>query len=146
MNALQQDTILLGYIYGGINSSQLNPFSSNQTSTTSASSVAYKVWLTRNSTSIEKLPRTSNWHPLTIFPNPAKESIRLSLGKNLSEPTFFYLLDSTGKMADSGSCSSWEKQEGLFGYTLPSSIASQQLELIVITSDNNMWSCSFLKN
>jgi hypothetical protein len=146
MNDLQQDTILLGYIYGGINSSQLNPFSSNQTSTTSASSVVYKVWLSRSSTSIEKLPRTSNWHPLTIFPNPAKESIRLSLGKNLSEPTFFYLLDSTGKMADSGSCSSWEKQEGLFGYTLPSSIASQQLELIVITADNNMWSCSFLKN
>jgi hypothetical protein len=42
------DGLLIGHIYGGIYSPSANPFSVNQTNTTSASSVIYEVWLNRS--------------------------------------------------------------------------------------------------
>jgi len=145
ISEFQTDTIMLGYIYGGISSSQLNPFNSNQSSATSADNVIYKVWLTRNSTSTASLPYRSNWKPLSIFPNPATEVIRFPLEWNRSEHAFFHLIDNNGKIVDSGSCDTWNETEGNFEYKLPNSISSQQLEFIIITSDNQMWSGSFLK-
>jgi hypothetical protein len=145
MSDFQQDTILLGYIYGGINSSSLNPFNSNQTSSTSADEVIYKVWLTRSNTAIESLPATSNWSSLNVYPNPATDAIRFKMAWNSSDRAFFYLLDNSGKIVDSGNCDVWKDFNGEIDYQLPSNIPSQQLELIVITSDNRMWSSSFIK-
>ncbi|MFN6377736.1 MAG: hypothetical protein ACK4WD_00570 [Flavobacteriales bacterium] len=42
------DGLMIGHIYGGIYSPTANPFSVNQTNTTSASSVIYEVWLNRS--------------------------------------------------------------------------------------------------
>ena len=146
MSDFQQDTILLGHIYGGINSSTLNPFNSNQTSSTSADEVIYKVWLTRSNTVIESLPTASNWNTLSVYPNPASDVIRFKMLWNRSDLAYFYLLDSHGKTVDTGDCDSWKDFNGEIEYQLPSTIPPQQLELVVITSDNRMWSSSFIKN
>lgn len=46
LSNINDQDILIGHIYGGINSTTLNPFTVNQTSTnTSASTVVYQVWL-----------------------------------------------------------------------------------------------------
>ena len=42
------DSVLVGHIYGGIYSPQINPFTSNQTSVTNAHSTIYEVWLVKN--------------------------------------------------------------------------------------------------
>jgi hypothetical protein len=47
LNDTKQSTILLGYIYGGIESPSLNPFSRNQTNLTKADYTVYEVKLTR---------------------------------------------------------------------------------------------------
>lgn len=146
MSDFQQDSILLGYIYGGINSSSLNPFNSNQTSSTSADEVIYKVWLTRSNTAIEILPNQSNWNPLNVFPNPASDVIHFDSEWNGTERAFFYLLDAQGKIVDSGSCDVWQNNTGVIEYKLPDNVPAQQLELVVITSDNHMWSSSFVKH
>jgi hypothetical protein len=146
MSDFQQDSILLGYIYGGINSSTLNPFNSNQTSSTSADEVIYKVWLTRGNTAIEILPKQSNWNPLNVFPNPASDFIHFDSEWNGTERAFFYLLDAQGKIVDSGSCDVWQNNTGVIEYKLPDNVPAQQLELVVITSDNHMWSSSFVKH
>jgi hypothetical protein len=145
MSDFQQDTILLGYIYGGIHSSSSNPFNSNQTSSTSADEVIYKVLLTRSNTVIGSLPATSNWSSLNVYPNPATDAIRFKMAWNRSDRAYFHLLDSNGKTLDTGDCDAWKDLNGEIEYQLPCNIPSQQLELVVITSDNRMWSSSFIK-
>jgi hypothetical protein len=145
MSDIQQDTVLLGYIYGGIQSTQINPFNSNQTSATSADDVVYKVLLTRSSTSIETLPSQTNWKALTIFPNPAKEFIRFPCEWDRTDEAFFYLLDNQGKMVDTGSCDDWKQSGGYCEYKLPTSLSGQPLELIIATPHNQMWSGKFIK-
>jgi hypothetical protein len=145
MSDFQQDSILLGYIYGGINSSSLNPFNSNQTSSTSADDIIYKVWLTRSNTGVESLPSASNWNSLNVYPNPTTDVIRFKMAWNRSDRAYFYLIDSHGKTVDTGDCDAWKDFNGEIEYQLPSTIPPQQLELVVINSDNRMWSSSFIK-
>ena len=47
LNQVEQDTILIGHIYGGIVSPSLNPFMNNLTGTTSADHTTYWVKLIR---------------------------------------------------------------------------------------------------
>lgn len=49
LSEIQQDTILTGYILGGIQSPIINPFAQNQTNQTSASTTIYAVKLIKNS-------------------------------------------------------------------------------------------------
>lgn len=48
LSEIQHDTILTGYIFGGIHSPIINPFAQNQTNQTSASATIYAVKLIRN--------------------------------------------------------------------------------------------------
>jgi hypothetical protein len=48
LSDISDDVIVLGHVYGGILSPSLNPFSVNQTNTTSASNVIYEIKLIRN--------------------------------------------------------------------------------------------------
>ncbi len=70
MNAFQNDTIVLGHIIGGINSSSLNPFSVNQTSLTNADNTVYKVLLIADVNTANDEIRENNPYEMTIYPNP----------------------------------------------------------------------------
>lgn len=48
LNKIKGDSVLIGYIYGGINSSELNPFTRNNNESTSASNIIYEVRLIKN--------------------------------------------------------------------------------------------------
>lgn len=73
---IQTDSVLLGYIFGGIHSNGLNPFSQNNTGITSASTQAFKVWIAReNSVNTTQIP-SKGYHKLSlsVLPNPVNES------------------------------------------------------------------------
>jgi len=70
LDKLTNDTSIIGYIVGGIQSPTLNPFSNNLTSTTSASTTIYEVSLIKNqAASIEEI-NGSNPFKVNLFPNP----------------------------------------------------------------------------
>jgi hypothetical protein len=48
LSQINQDSFIIGHIVGGIYSPSINPFSNNNTSTTSADNTVYEVKLVRN--------------------------------------------------------------------------------------------------
>lgn len=100
LSSIVQDSILIGHIYGGIHSPMLNPFSSNQTSVTSADTTIYEVWLIRTSTAIAENNPVDGRNPydIAVFPNPAKEKLQVNF--TLDKPTTvgYFITNSAGQI------------------------------------------------
>ena len=79
LDNLNSDTMLLGYIYGGISSTQKNIFFTNDGSQSSASSQVYKVIFIKNATSNthEINHASASTLDLNIFPNPSNGDLYL---------------------------------------------------------------------
>lgn len=76
----QGDTIEIGYIFGGINSTQKNIFFINDGTQSNANSTFYKVKLIKDkSTGISKL---MNKPTILIYPNPADEEVNVQIQTN----------------------------------------------------------------
>ena len=96
--AFTQDSIRVGHIVGGIKSTQLNPFTVNNTSSTSSNAVVYEVWLKRTGTSaIEVLPTPSALN-VTLFPNPAKDVAYLDFELAQKANVECFILDANGRL------------------------------------------------
>lgn len=71
LNKLTSDTVHLGYIFGGIESTTQNPFSNNSVEQTKANPTMYKVFIIKdpqaNTQYLKQIP------DVTIFPNPNTE-------------------------------------------------------------------------
>lgn len=90
-NQLSSDNILLGYILGGIKSSAKNIFFTNTGSQSDAHNIIYKVFLKKNTTSIEPQPlaQHSVISQLHVAPNPSNGNFQLRYW--LSKPLRFSL-------------------------------------------------------
>lgn len=79
LHALNADTVLAGYIVGGINSSAANIFFINDGTQSFAETTIYKVWLARpatNTTGVIEVKDPNNWK-FDVSPNPAQHRIRI---------------------------------------------------------------------
>jgi hypothetical protein len=75
LSPLTVDSVLLGHIVGGIQSSQTNPFTNNTTASTNANTTIYEVWLYKNSTTGIHYLDGSNPLQISVFPNPSKKEL-----------------------------------------------------------------------
>lgn len=85
LDDLTADSFTLGYVVGGINSGQLNPFSVNQTSSTSASSAVFEIRLNRTTSAVGKAVVKDAAPEVTVYPNPVESSFHI--GFSLTTPT-----------------------------------------------------------
>lgn len=98
-NAIQADSVLLGYIVGGINSSQKNIFFVNTGVQSSASNMLYKVWLTKDANAVANpIPQHSVISQLQIFPNPSYGKIQLSYWLSAPIEYLLSIYDINGKL------------------------------------------------
>lgn len=96
--AITQDSLLIGHLVGGIKSTQLNPFTVNNTSATASNAVVYEVWLKRTGTqAIEVLPTPSALN-VTLFPNPAKDVAYLDFELEQKANVECFILDANGRL------------------------------------------------
>ena len=96
--AITQDSLLIGHLVGGIKSTQLNPFTVNNTSATASNAVVYEVWLKRTGTqAIEVLPSPSALN-VTLFPNPAKDVAYLDFELAQKANVECFILDANGRI------------------------------------------------
>ena len=73
INNLQEGNTLVGYIFGGIESTQENIFFINDGTQSSASSLAFKVFINKTTLSTDEVKLTiNNIYNLKIYPNPSK--------------------------------------------------------------------------
>ena len=72
LDDIEEDEFVIGHLVGGIHSNSLNPFSSNQTNTTSASPTVYEIKLRRQEDLSVAVNQNTNPFTIKISPNPVK--------------------------------------------------------------------------
>ena len=99
LNEISSDTFIIGHILGGIGSSELNPFNSNQTGNTAASNQIFIVKLISSepSTSIRAIKDTNNFD-FTVSPNPANKVIHISFELDELIGVDYFISDMQGKI------------------------------------------------
>ena len=79
LNSNNSDSIMVGYVVGGINSSQRNIFWINTGTQSTANNTVYEVWLTKTkNTSTLKIDDNNVWN-IKVYPNPAQKHITISM-------------------------------------------------------------------
>jgi len=102
LDQITADTILIGHIFGGLYSPTLNPFTFNQTNTTTASSVIYAVKLIHgNANGSEKLDGC-NPYTFRLYPNPASGKVHLVFGTVKPQEVQYCLTNAAGQILDQG--------------------------------------------
>lgn len=96
--------IELGYIIGGINSTEQNPFSNNNTQVTKAESNSYKIFLKKvNTLNVEKVNNSSDFN-FEINPNPISENLIINIDQiNGLTNLDFIISNNLGKIIKKGS-------------------------------------------
>ncbi len=78
LDSIPTERTLIGYIYGGIESSASNIFFINDGTQSSASNIIFKVYINKSSTGINEMKiEGNNVFNLKVFPNPTKGDLNL---------------------------------------------------------------------
>jgi hypothetical protein len=80
LDDLQDDKVMVGYLFGGISSSAPNIFFINNGDESQASSMVYKVWLTKETSTTADVVNEASFSPLKpiIYPDPNNGRLRIS--------------------------------------------------------------------
>lgn len=99
LQQLSGDSVLVGYVLGGIKSSQPNIFFINTGTESEAHSTLYKVYLIPSGLTATKVPEPTN-HLTTwkIYPNPVKDSFKFQFDLEETAKVEAYLSDRTSEI------------------------------------------------
>jgi hypothetical protein len=95
-----QDSVLLGYLYGGIRSSAKNIFWTNDGDLSSAAPTVFKVYYhPEHAQSVINQQSFNGWQ-MQVYPNPFNESIYLSIELDNSSDVIVEWRDAEGKLLE----------------------------------------------
>lgn len=112
LDEITADSTCVGYIFGGINSTEANIFWSNNGTQSSASGQIFKVLLTNNtsSTYVHQLNTQSNGTlRMRVYPNPNNGHLSISYYLNQPVDVTLRITDSKGKIIDQTTIASSQK-------------------------------------
>lgn len=101
INAVPQSKTLVGYIFGGIESSAENIFFSNDGTQSFASNVIFKVYINKDAVGIDEIALTGE-HVLNlqIYPVPARGKLNIEFFAPQNRDVTVRILDSSGKVME----------------------------------------------
>jgi hypothetical protein len=106
INQAEGDSILLGYMYGGINSNTLNPFSANQTNQTTADANVYEIIMVRRiveePVKVQVLPGKGTFD-FIVYPNPSAGIINIEFQLPYKAQCDYFITSLDGKIIQEGS-------------------------------------------
>lgn len=102
LNQLETDTTVIGYIFGGIKSSRLNPFTDNQTFYTSADPTIYQVKLIQSGTTSVHTLNGLNPYDITVYPNPMAKEMNVDFYLDHVVSIEYYITNSRGQHLQNG--------------------------------------------
>lgn len=130
LNEITTDEFVIGHIYGGIQSPTLNPFSVNQTTTTVANPIIYKVKLIKTPTLA--LPSVDGKNPFefSVSPNPAtSDVVRIQFNMPYQTTVSYIISSLEGKILSEGDIEGTKVGQNAMNFTIENSKA----ELVLIT-------------
>jgi hypothetical protein len=94
------DSLNIGHIYGGIKSTQSNPFTNNNTAVTSASPTIYKVWLIKEEApaGFENKIISEHHFDASLYPNPSKGDVFTKLNTPFAGDATVLITDINGRL------------------------------------------------
>jgi len=98
LSKITADSVLIGHIYGGIYSPQIDAFTANNTGVTNAHNVIYEVWLVKDQVAGLLPLDGKNPLKLNVYPNPSKSQINLNMDLPYKGNLELYVTDVTGKI------------------------------------------------
>jgi Secretion system C-terminal sorting domain len=100
LHKITADTTVLGYIYGGINSTAKNIFWINDGTQSSANANMYKINLIKNTNTSSQLinKQSNNNIHLQLYPNPAKSKVHVYFSSLTESPVKIELYNEDGKL------------------------------------------------
>jgi hypothetical protein len=109
----------------------LNPFSTNQTSTTTADAVLYRVQLLRQPTVVQEVLPGQHGRSIHVYPNPI-ESVCYVEANVPFERADYFLTDGLGRTIAQGSLSSLPFADGRYELELSDELPPQLVRLTVV--------------
>lgn len=132
LSEIEQDTILIGHIFGGIYSPSLNPFSNNQTSTTYAENTIYAVKLISGTqTGVHEI-EGANPFDFDIYPNPADDQINISYQLNEAATVEYFMTASDGQLLEQGQITDQQIGEKKMKLFIDPKVPSQLLYITLV--------------
>jgi hypothetical protein len=132
LSEIQNDTILIGHIYGGIYSPTPNPFSNNQTATTYADTTIYAVRLIRNPPQSISTIDGQNPYSFRIFPNPATDRFAIEFALDRDMAVEYVISNHIGQVVEQNRITDAKQGNNLHEIRLNEKTAGQSLFITVI--------------
>jgi len=102
INNLQEGITHVGYIFGGIESTQENIFFINNGTQSSASNLAFKVFINKSTLGIDEVAlNQNNIYNIKVYPNPSKGVFSIEVFIPNTEETILEVYDLLGKKVKS---------------------------------------------
>ena len=102
MNAITQDTILIGYRVGGILSQSDHPFSNNQTSQTTADATLHAIYLVKSPDLSLPVSHSQSYALPTLVPNPVKKDFEIRWIDQKNASISYWLVQAEGRIIEKG--------------------------------------------
>lgn len=137
LNPIVADTFVIGYILGGISSPSANPFTGNQTNTTSANGTLYKVELINNHAGNPESV-VDGYHPFSfsVFPNPSEQDVFVQFDLKKNSKVRYQLSSPDGRLLAQGTLSDIQSGSNTCRISPPWSAAgTRQMMLTLIFDD-----------
>jgi hypothetical protein len=132
MDQLAGDSILIGYIYGGIKSSAANPFTNNQVNLTVADNNLYEVWLVEDPNAGFTPLNGANNFDFIVSPNPTGKQVNIVFDAKTAKQVSYYVIDANGKYVQSGSFNNLTSGKNKVAFKLSNDLAGQLLTLTLV--------------
>lgn len=131
LNEINSDTILIGYILGGIESTSKNPFSNNESQTTIADPSIYSVTLIRDESLTNQQIIHANPNKLKIYPTSIEDKIYLEMSLIESNRIEYHITSEDGQLLQTGEFDRFKRSNKKFTIKLDKNIGPQNLFLTV---------------
>lgn len=136
LNEISQNNFMIGHIFGGINSSAINPFSNNQTNLTSADNTIYEVWLSVNPLSIMEFEIDGkNPFDITIYPNPFENNFNIKFITNNAVKVSYIITNNLGQIVSKSETETFANKENTIEVKMNNNSNAEQLFITLIFDD-----------
>ncbi|WP_321538774.1 hypothetical protein [Flavobacterium piscinae] len=139
LDDIVDDEFIIGHLVGGISSSSLNPFSVNQTNTTSANPTVYEVKLIKEPSMSIPVQNSQNPISFTIAPNPIKGSeLEMEFEVPYEADLSYFITSLDGKILSEGEITDFHSGKNTMQFVLPQKMTATFILTLVF--DNKFYS------
>lgn len=138
LNDITSNEFVIGHIYGGIDSVSINPFTNNQTNTTSAGATIYEVKLIKNATLGQSSIEGKNEFTFTVSPNPtSNDSLSIQFNLPYVATLDYFVTNVNGQLLDDGEIDGLKQGNNSMTFNLVNS--ENKIQFITFILDNKFY-------